>query len=153
MKSKQLEDYLHEQIPASKLLGVGVRTCSAVEVELVAPLSPNINHKDTVFGGSLSVLAILAGWSLIYQRLEGVRNEIVIQESSMSYLKAAKGEFCAISVYKDSEQWERFWRLFSKRGKGRIQVESRVYSGDEVVAHFHGTYVVFNKEFGKAKAH
>lgn len=147
MESKELESYLHEQIPASKLLEVGVKSCSTLKVELLAPLDPNINHKNTVFGGSLSVLAILAGWSLVYMRLKGVRNEIVIQESSMSYLKAANGEFLAVSSYEKSSQWERFDRSFTKKGKGRIQVESNIIYKGEMVAHFRGTYVAFNKEF------
>lgn len=147
LESKALKDYLHKQIPASKLLEVDVKSCSNLEVELVAPLAPNINHKNTVFGGSLSVLAILAGWSLLYMRLKGIRNEIVIQESSMSYLKAAVGEFYAISTYKESPQWEKFNRSFNKKGKGRIQVESNILCNGEVVATFRGTYVAFNKEF------
>lgn len=146
MEVKELEKYLYEQIPASKLLEVGVKYCSSSKIELKAPLAPNINHKNTVFGGSLSVLAILAGWSLVYMRLEGIRNEIVIQQSTMSYLKAAKGAFTAVSVYEDSAVWSKFNRSFTKRGRGRIQVESNVFCKGEVVASFQGTYVAFNKE-------
>ncbi len=146
MDPRILEDYLHDQIPASKLLGIGVQTCSDTEVRLVAPLAPNVNHKNTVFGGSLSALAILAGWSLVYMRLKGIRNEIVIQESSMSYLKAAKGKFYAISTYEESAQWEKLSRAFALRGKGRIQVESNVICNDEIVATFQGKYIAFNKE-------
>ena len=147
MKPKELENYLYEQIPASKLLEVGVCSCSSLKIELSAPLNPNINHKNTVFGGSLSVLAILAGWSLVYMRLEGIKNEIVIQESTMSYLKAASGEFRALSLYEESAQWDKFSRSFTKRGKGRIQIECNVFCKGEMVATFSGTYVAFNKEF------
>jgi thioesterase domain-containing protein len=147
LKEKELKVYLHEQIPASKLLEVDVKSCSQSNIELTAPLEPNINHKNTVFGGSLSVLAILAGWSLVYMRLNGIRNEIVIQESSMSYLKAANGSFCATSSYEGSVAWSKFNRSFTKRGRGRIQVESNVLCGGELVATFRGTYVAFNKEF------
>jgi thioesterase domain-containing protein len=146
LKTEELEIYLHEQIPASRLLGIGVQSCSDIEVKLTAPLSPNLNHKNTVFGGSISVLAILAGWSLVYMRLRGIRNEIVIQNSSMSYLKAAKGDFYAISSYEESTPWEKLDRLITKRGKGRVQVESNIICNSEIVATFQGTYVVFNKE-------
>ena len=145
MKPIDLETYLHEQIPAAQLLAVRVSACSKSEVRLIAPLAPNINHKNTVFGGSQSVLAILAAWSLVYMQLRGIRNEIVIQESSMFFLKAADGEFSATSRYEDSPQWARFNRMFFKRGKGRIQIESNVYCKDEHVANFKGTYVAFNK--------
>lgn len=148
MEESALEHYLHEQIPASRLLQVGVKACSCERVELIAPLDVNINHKNTAFGGSLSTLAILAGWSLIFMRLQGIRNEIVIQDSEMSFLKAATSDFYAVSVYEESASWTKFNRLFDKRGKGRIVVNSEVFCDDEVVARFTGTYVAFNKEFG-----
>lgn len=146
MDTKELEDYLHEQIPASKLIKAGVKSCSDIAIELRAPLIPNTNHKNTVFGGSLSVLAILAGWSLVYMRLKGINNEIVIQESSMSYLKPAHGAFFARSAYEENPQWKKFNRLFIMKGKGRIQVESNIFSNNELVATFRGTYVALNKQ-------
>lgn len=147
MEEIALETYLHEQIPASKLLQVGVKACSCERVELVAPLDVNINHKNTVFGGSLSALAILTGWSLIFMRLEETRNEIVIQESSMLYVKAATGDVSAVSSYEESISWAKFNRSFYRRGKGRILVKSNVFCEGHIVASFNGTYVAFNKEF------
>lgn len=146
MKESELAHYLHKQIPASKLLEVTVEHCSQTRIELTAPIEPNINHKNTVFGGSLSVLAILAGWSLVYMHLNGRQNEIVIQESSMSYVKAAEGDFSAVSVYETGAGWERFDRSFTQKGRGRIKVESQIICEGEVVATFSGTYVAFNKE-------
>ena len=60
MDTKSLENYLHEHIPLSKAMGVTVRSVSGEAVTLAAPLAPNINHRETVFGGSASALAILA---------------------------------------------------------------------------------------------
>lgn len=146
MKENELESYLHTQIPASKSLAVEVKHCNQTRIELSAPLEPNINHKNTAFGGSLSVLAILAGWSMVYMRLNGVRNEIVIQESSMTYLKPVNGSFTSISSYEESTDWSKFHRSFSKRGRGRIKVESNIFCRQELVATFQGTYVAFNME-------
>ena len=145
MQTYDLEKYLHEQIPASAALKIKVNNCSETKVELSAPLSANLNHKNTAFGGSLSVIAILAGWSLIFMRLYGVKNEIVIQESSISYLKAVKDDFLSICKYEDSKRWERFSQSFNRRGKGRIIVESSIYCNNEVVAKHTGTYVAFKK--------
>jgi thioesterase domain-containing protein len=58
----ELERYLHEHIPLSHAMRVGVVTVDAGTVVLRAPLEPNINHRETVFGGSASALAILAAW-------------------------------------------------------------------------------------------
>lgn len=148
MNEAELQAYLHEQIPATGLLEIAVKSCNKEKVELSAPLAPNINHKHTVFGGSLSVLAITTAWSLVFMRLQGVRNEIVIQQSSMSYLKAAHDEVTVVSSYEQTPQWDRFNRMFDKRGKGRIQVVSRVYCKGEEVAVFEGSYVAFNEGLG-----
>lgn len=146
MHAKDLEKYLHEQIPASSKLDIRVRNCSSAQVELIAPLSTNLNHKNTAFGGSLSVIAILAGWSMVFLQLPGTKNEIVIQESSISYLKAAKGDFSAISQYDETAKWKKFIKSFDRHGKGRVSVTSNVYCNGEIVAKHNGLYVAFNKK-------
>ena len=70
MLPDQLERYLHEHIPLSKAMGVSVLSVGEEAVTLRAPLAPNINHRETVFGGSASALAILAAWSLLHTRLD-----------------------------------------------------------------------------------
>ena len=145
MLAHDLEAYLHEQIPASKLLSIGVSTCSSDEVELIAPLSVNLNHKSTAFGGSLSVIAILAGWSLVYMRIRSIRNEIVIQDSHMSYLSAVTSDFSARSRYEPNPQWDRFDKLLHRHGKGRVEIKTDVFCQEKLVAVHIGTYVAFKK--------
>lgn len=69
MNPADLEHYLHDHIPLSKAMAVSVASVAPHEVVLRAPLAPNINHRDTVFGGSASAVAILAAWSLLNTRL------------------------------------------------------------------------------------
>ena len=97
MNSAELESYLHAHIPLSSAMGVTVRSANDEAVVLHAPLGPNINHRDTVFGGSASALAILAGWSLVHLRLtkEGVSPRIVIQRNTVEYNAPMLGDFDA----------------------------------------------------------
>ncbi len=67
---RAIQDYLHEHIPLSKAMGVSVVEADAVGIVLSAPLEPNINHRDTVFGGSASSLAVLAAWSVVHFGLQ-----------------------------------------------------------------------------------
>ena len=60
MKSAELQDYLRTRIPLAHAMGVEVRSLGEAGIELYAPLAPNTNHRDTVFGGSASAVAILA---------------------------------------------------------------------------------------------
>lgn len=70
MPVNKLEQYLHEHIPLSKAMQVTVVSVAEAAVVLSAPLAPNINHRDTLFGGSALAIAILAAWSLLYTRLQ-----------------------------------------------------------------------------------
>ena len=80
----ELEQYMHKHIPLSKAMAVSVVSVTDSAVTLQAPLEPNINHRETVFGGSASALAILAGWSLLHVRLRaaGIANRLVIQRNT-----------------------------------------------------------------------
>jgi thioesterase domain-containing protein len=69
MNAHDLQAYLHERIPLSRAMEVAVREAGSDGVVLYAPLAPNINHRDTVFGGSASAVAILAAWSALYVRM------------------------------------------------------------------------------------
>jgi thioesterase domain-containing protein len=151
MDTKQLESYLHQRIPASALLQIRVKSCSDRKVELFAPLHPNINHKNTVFGGSLSMLAILSGWSLVFMRLADTDNEIVIQHSNISYIRPAMTDVTAISRFEAAPQWDRFRRSFDSKGKARISITSDILCDGKLVAVHDGRYVAFNREHDHAE--
>ena len=72
-----------------------ITTVSGEAVTLAAPLTPNINHRETVIGGSTSALAILAAWSLLYVRLqaEGMGKKIVIHSNTVEYNKPILDDF------------------------------------------------------------
>lgn len=69
MSPGELQTYLHAHIPLSGAMQVSVVQAALEGVVLSAPLAPNINHRDTVFGGSASAVASLAAWSLLHTRL------------------------------------------------------------------------------------
>ncbi|MEL7244006.1 MAG: YiiD C-terminal domain-containing protein, partial [Cyanobacteria bacterium J06573_2] len=70
--TSEVESYLHEHIPLSKSMEVKVKQVDENGITLTAPLTPNINHRSTVFGGSVSALAILAGWTLVHTNLQAL---------------------------------------------------------------------------------
>lgn len=126
MLPAELERYLHLQIPLSKAMQVSVVAVDAATVILKAPLEPNINHQETVFGGSASALAILAAWSLLHTRLLGVgmASRLVIQRNTMEYEHPIDGEFTARSTIEDPEVWHQFVRMLTRKGKARISVSA-----------------------------
>jgi thioesterase domain-containing protein len=142
----ELEQYLHEHIPLSQDMEVSVVSANADSVVLQAPLEPNINHRETVFGGSASALAILAAWSLLHVRLrqEGVEARLVIQRNSMEYDKPILGEFTARSSLEQPDNWLRFRKMLVRKGVARITVTSVLEHGGQIVGRLSGEFVALD---------
>ncbi len=143
MQIREVEEYLHEHIPLSKAMGVEVRAVSLECLTLSAPLAPNINHKETVFGGSASAVAILAAWALLYVRLraEGMQGQIVIRRNTMSYEKPITGDFTAVAVEPEGAAWERLVAALKRKRMARIAMRVTLYCGGAKVGELEGEFV------------
>jgi thioesterase domain-containing protein len=140
-----LERYLNTHIPISADLGIGVADLADWGVRLTAPLEPNINHRSTVFGGSIYSLAVLAGWSLLHERQQrlGYDDRVVVQRSEVEYLHAADGDIEAICPLPPPERWVRFDRVRERSGRARIKLGVEVHARGRIVALMRGVYVAF----------
>jgi thioesterase domain-containing protein len=142
-----LQAYLHAHIPLSKSMEVAVDSVSDTTVVLRAPLAPNINHRDTAFGGSVSALAILAAWSLLHTRTRaaGLTSRLVIQRNSIEYECPIAGEFTARAQL-DEQAWTRFSEMLARKGKARIVVGSQIEYEGQIAARFTGDFVALDVE-------
>jgi thioesterase domain-containing protein len=138
-----VEAYLHEHIPLSRAMGVGVRSATHDRVVLSAPLEPNINHRGTVFGGSAGALAILAAWTLLHLRLtaEGHHVQLVVQRQAVSYEMPIQDCFLATSVLPGVDAWSRFTTTLRRRRRARIRTTSSLESNGQTVGRFEGDFV------------
>ncbi|QYM77937.1 thioesterase domain-containing protein [Horticoccus luteus] len=138
----RLQAYLHRSIPLSAAMQVRVTHCEQGVVELTAPLSPNVNHRHTMFGGSISALALLAGWGAFHLALEAsaVNAEIVIRHNTIDYVAPAAGDVTAHCAAVSDEERARFARTFRRLGKARMPLVVTLRCGSTVVARFHGDY-------------
>lgn len=148
MSPAELETYLHAHIPLSRAMQVSVVQAAPEAVVLSAPLAPNINHRETVFGGSASAVAILAAWSLLHTRLsaEGLASRLVIQRNTMSYEQPIAGTFTATATAPDAEAWQQFMRMFRRKGKARITVVSVLHFAGEVAGCLEGEFVALGMD-------
>jgi len=135
--------YLHEHIPLTMHMGVAVTVYNEQSVRLTAPLEPNLNHRNTAFGGSLSTLGIMAGWTLLHLRLQdaGIANRLVIQKSAMDFKRPAIGALEAVCSFTDDAEWARFTRMIVEKEKSRLTLISEIYSEGELVAVNEGFFV------------
>ena len=150
MLPAEFERYIHEQIPLANAIGVTVLSVAEDAVALQAPLAPNINHRQTVFGGSASALAILAGWALLHVRLRsaGIADRLVIQRNTMEYQHPIHGQFTARSMLAHPDRWKPFLAMLARKGKARISVLAMLEHMDRVAGKFSGEFVAFGPTAG-----
>lgn len=143
MQPVELAQYIHEHIPLSKAMGVSVVAVEEDAIILQAPIEPNLNHRRTVFGGSVSALAILASWSLLHVRLhaEGIADRLVIQRNTMEYQQPILGQFTARSMLERPDAWRPFTDMLARRGKARITVLAVLEQMGRVAGKFSGQFV------------
>ena len=80
---------MHELIPMSRFMGVAVSEYKRDTLTLTAPLSKNINHQQSAFGGSIFSLAALAGWGILQLKLRELDLDcyIVVADAKVKFLK------------------------------------------------------------------
>lgn len=139
---KQLESYLHQHIPISKAIGIRALHASIDKVILTAPFSNNINHKKTVFGGSLHAVATLTCWSLLYINLKNknLKNQIVITQSETIYHLPVDSDFKVESILPDPEDWQRFIKILNAKKKSRIHLSAHLYHKERLCVSYQATF-------------
>lgn len=138
-----LQEYLHNHIPLSKAMLVEVRSATLASVCLVAPLAPNINHRETVFGGSACAVAILSAWGLLHISLleANIKTRLIIQSNNMRYDLPITGEFTAEAAAPPREKWQRFVATLLKHKRARISIQSILNCHTQKVGEFNGEFV------------
>ena len=142
-----LQSVLHQDIPLTRDMGVKVIGWQKHQLRLHLPLAQNINHKSTLFGGSLYCGAVLAGWGWLYLRLKeaGIDDgHIVIQDGQIQYPLPVKSDGVAICDAPDDASWDRFLKMYQRRGLARLALKTRIVAegSDEPAVEFVGQYVL-----------
>lgn len=145
--AQALEAVLHRDIPLTREMGIKVLTWQESQLRLHLPLAPNVNHKNTLFGGSLYCGAVLAGWGWLYLRLKdaGVDDgHIVIQDGQISYPLPVTRDGIAICDSPDEASWEKFLKLYQRRGRARLVLHTRIVAdgSEETAVEFVGQFVL-----------
>ncbi|PSS50242.1 YiiD C-terminal domain-containing protein [Pseudomonas sp. BBP2017] len=145
--SRYLESVLHGDIPLTREMGLQVLDWQQQQLRLQLPLAANVNHKSTMFGGSLYCAAVLVGWGWLHLRLReaGIDDgHIVIQEGQISYPLPVTGAAIAVCAAPDEKVWERFIATYQRRGRARLNLHTRVSNAgsDEAAVLFSGQYVL-----------
>lgn len=147
-KATALESFIKKNIPLANFMDFSIKELTQHSIKLTAPLKPNDNHYGTGFGGSITVLGMLAGWSLLHFRMkeENVESTLVIRKGKIKFLKPVRAEFDAVNNSLPEEVWNEFRDELVKRGKSELKIQSHIYSNGELSALYEGVYVAISKE-------
>ena len=145
--AQALEQVLHRDIPLTQGMGVKVLSWHNHQLRLHLPLAPNINHKSTLFGGSLYCGAVLAGWGWLHLRLQeaGISDgHIVIQDGQISYPLPVRTDAVALCDAPEPALWDKFLTTYRRRGRARLTLPTRIceQGSDEEAVRFVGQFVV-----------
>jgi thioesterase domain-containing protein len=142
MDAARLTRFLHERIPVTAAMALQVTERSPTRLVLRAPIAPNRNPHDTVFGGTLATLGIVSGWTLVQAALDdaGLPHKLVGQKSESEFLAPGLSD-CIATAGCTAEVLEAFLDACRTRGRGRITVSSRIDSNDVEVARHTGIFV------------
>lgn len=145
--TQYLQQVLHNDIPLTREMGLEVVEWAEHCLRLQLPLEANVNHKSTMFGGSLYCAAVLVGWGWLHlrQREAGIDDgHIVIQEGQISYPLPVTGAAVARCEAPDEKTWARFVATYQRRGRARLTLATVVSNlgSDEPAVRFSGQYVL-----------
>jgi len=143
----ELERTLHAEIPLTRAMDVRVLRADQNGLALGAALAPNLNHKKTAFGGSLNSLATLACWGIIQLlvRDHGQAITVVIQESSVQFLKPVMRDFEAVCPLPPEPVSERFLHMLERKGRARLALDSAIHTDGDVALRFSGRFVAYDR--------
>jgi thioesterase domain-containing protein len=139
----ELGRVLASELPITQHLGISVERADTAGVALRLPLGPNRNHQGTMFAGSLNAVATLAGWATVWLEVAraGLSAAVVVQDSSIDYLRPVAGDCVARSGPPPPAARERFIATLTRHRRARLTVVVAIAVGDEAAARFQGRFV------------
>jgi thioesterase domain-containing protein len=144
-KLQDLQELIVGDMPITKYLQFSIDRYDENGLVLSAPLAPNVNHRGTAFGGSISMMATLAGYGMTLLILEdfGIPYHIVVQKGNISFNKPVKNNFKVICSHPKKDDHDKFKKMFLQKGMGRIYQHCTIQEIENNVdaVSFNGAYV------------
>ncbi len=125
---------IHEEIPATQLLGISIDELDHQSIRISAPLSHNINGHHTGFAGSIFTTGITAGWTLLSHHLQHhqIQALVVAGNADIKYKRPLTKNFianCSLPEEHSIDNWKSRWQ----HNKSAKQVLT-ITIGDGIIA-------------------
>lgn len=142
--SHKLQEFFENHLPITDFMGLALDQYDGKQLSLKAPLAPNINDKQTAFGGSLYNACVMACWGFAYLKsLEaGLEGSQVVAGGSIKYKAPVDKDFIAVCEAPEADVVEHFIDGFKRHGKGKITLNSTITCNGKVAVEFEGYYAI-----------
>ena len=140
---QELVDYLHRNVPITEVMRISAGTRTEASLSLRAPLAPNINDKQSVFGGTLASLCTLTAWavaSLICREAKIVA-DLGVAESQIRYLTPVRLDwFEAVAQWPDVASEAAFIEQLQNQGCASITLDVSIDTDGQPSVEFNGRF-------------
>jgi thioesterase domain-containing protein len=135
-----LQKTLYQEIPLTQKMNLQVRDYDGNQLRLYYPLEKNVRH---AFAGSIFSLATLAGWGLIYLKLQelDIPANTVMQAGAIHYLSPIVEDFEAICKIEDEEKFDQFIHMLQRKRLARLKLHPMIKSENVIKAKIDGSFV------------
>jgi thioesterase domain-containing protein len=145
--SEKLSLFFKTHLPITQFMQMDVQSYDGQTLILHAPLPPNINDKQTAFGGSLYNASVMACWGMLYLKtLEAkITCNQVVTKGAIEYKAPVQGDILAICHAPDANDLEKMLQAFSQKGRARITLSSSIECSGKKAVEFEGTYAILSE--------
>lgn len=141
---QKLTQFFAEHLPLAGNMGIEVTYYDGQQLQLSAPIEPNINDKLTAFGGSLYCLAVLSCWGMAYLQTEeaGINCNLVVARAEIDYLRPVSTDVFTAVCEIEAAGVNNLLTEFSQKGKAKIALSATIMQNDKIAVRFQGQYAI-----------
>ena len=145
--TENLQQYIYEHIPIIKQNNFTISQDPDGRIAVQGNYREHINHRNSVFGGSLSTALILSAWAYVRKVLQDRdcgEVVIVIQSQEVKYLEPVTADFWAVAKEIDEKEQSRLAAMLDKFAKARLEITASVTHLGQAncLAEFRGQFVI-----------
>ena len=129
-----IQDFFHSNIPIIETNDFTIQLDEARNVSVTGLIDKHYNHKQTVYGGSITNALIIAAFGYLHTFLEdsGFNGaSVFLKKNTTEFNKPLVKDFVARSVALDKESRELLLRSLSADGKASVSVSAYAAHRDE----------------------
>lgn len=140
-----LQEWLYHQIPAIALLDIQLEQADLQAVRLRANFTKNRNHHNTMFGGSIALIATACGWISAFVQ-SNYNVHIVIKRSEIDYILPVTSDLVALCQPVSVEEIKKCQKMLQRFDKGVLIIECLLLSNNQLSAHWRGEFVIYSEK-------